>query len=222
MILATVSVARAEPALDAVAAAPTTPPPAVAPEPQDVKVGDVIMAPPLEEPDAAELQEQREETAASRTGWYGAPILIGDGIAYACLAGAVVMEDDTASVVLVPPCLLGYALVGPITHATHGNWVRAGVSALTRAGLPLTGMVVVGVSVCRGDGGNDDVDDGGFSNECAYGIGGGLALGMLGATALDAALLAGDPVAQEQPRAHVEPLLSLGTHHAFLGAAGAF
>jgi hypothetical protein len=139
------------------------------------------------------------------------------------LLSAIVIKDGTASVMLVPPSLLGYTLVGPITHATHGNWERAGLSVLTRAGLPLTGLVVGAASECRGGDSDSDVDNGGpFSNACAYGVLGGLALGMLGATALDAALLAREPVAQARPRARVEPLLSLGTDHAFVGAAGAF
>ncbi len=177
----------------------------------DVRVGDVIMAPALEEPDVAEATEQREKATASETRWYGTPILIGDGIAYTCLFSAMAIDESKAYSILMPPFVLGYALIGPITHAARGNWGRTGLSVLTRAGLPLTGLIL-GASGCRGDGGDSCVDA----------VVGGLVVGMLAATAVDTAWIAREPVPQAVPRVTLEPLVSVGPQHAFVGAAGVF
>jgi hypothetical protein len=211
VIVAAASSARAQPGTHAVAAAPSAPAPTVAAEPQDVKVGDVIMAPALEEPDVAEVRQKRETEAASATRWYGTPILIGDAIAYTCLFSATAIDESKAYGMLLPPFVLGYALTGPVTHAARGNWGRAGLSVLTRAGLPFTGLVL-GASGCSGDGGGSCVD----------GVVGGLIVGMLAATAVDSAWIAREPVPRARPHVTLEPLVSVGSQHAFVGAAGAF
>jgi hypothetical protein len=61
------------------------------------------------------------------------------------LAVAFDMTETTQA--FVPPALLGYALVGPITHVVHGNWGRMSLSLLTRAALPMAGLLL-GASGC--------------------------------------------------------------------------
>lgn len=75
--------------------------------------------------------------------------------------------------------LASYALGGPILHAAHDEWPRAGVSLGVRVGLPLaTGAI--GDAIC--------VDDTGFLR-CIGSAAIGAAIGMLAAQIIDPAVI---------------------------------
>jgi hypothetical protein len=180
-----------------------------------VKVGDVILAPAVVEPPEPESWrpglrsswKPRREPATSR--WYGEPILIGDGTAYTCLLLAAAFDMKETYQAFVPPALLGYALVGPITHLAHGNWGRTGLSLLTRGVLPIVGLVI-GAQGCQSG-----------SGDCFEGLVALGAVGMVAASALDIAVIAREPL-PSKPRGWLTPALSLSRDHALLGAAGGF
>lgn len=151
--------------------------------------------------------------AEPRSRWYGAPILIGDGLAYACLLTAAGFESKAATILCLPPGLAGYVLVGPITHAVHGNWGRSALSVGVRGLLPIVGLAAsLGADQGCGDRG-----------DCGDAALGGLLAGMLVATVLDVALLAREP---SKPRpattAPWQPTLGITRTHAVLGASGSF
>jgi hypothetical protein len=98
---------------------------------------------------------------------------------------------------------------GPITHVVHGNWGRMGLNLLTRAALPMAGLLL-GASGC--DGGGDG---------CVESVLAGGALGMV-ASSLDLGLIAREPKARSRAQAWLAPALELGPDHAVFGALGAF
>jgi hypothetical protein len=173
-------------------------------EQQDVRVGDVVWRPGLAKGAPVEPRKQ----SASR--WYGEPILIADATAYTCLLLAVAFDMTETTQVFVPPALLGYALVGPITHVAHGNWGRMSLSLLTRGLLPMAGLGL-GASGCNSGGGN-----------CVEGVLTGGVLGMVVASALDVGLIAREPVPRPRTHAWLAPALELGRERAMFGAVGAF
>jgi hypothetical protein len=178
--------------------------------PQDVKVGDVIMAPELagddetwQDPTAAKAAEKR---------WYGGPILLTDGIAYGSIAlGLGVWETAPAA---LPIGVLTYALGGPIVHLTHGNWGRSAISVGVRFALPIVGFAIGAHTHER-----DYDSSSGGRNDPAGALLGGVFAGMVTATLVDAALVAYEPVSES---ATVAPTVSLGKDHAFIGATGTF
>lgn len=144
-----------------------------------------------------------ESTSVSR--WYGAPILLADGAAYAALIGGYASEQ--------PELAIGgaatYLLSGPVTHLAHGHRGRAGQSLLLRLGVPL-GMAILSATGCDGT-----------HEECsnfALALGG---LGMLITTVLDSAVFANDSVKRAKKLA-VLPTLSATRDGAVLGAVGTF
>lgn len=151
-------------------------------------------------------QQRADETKAARR-WYGAPILVTDGVAYALLATAIANEKSAP--VVLPLSLAAYTLGGPITHGAHGNWGRAGISLLTRASLPLAGAVV-GASGCTGN-----------SGDCVSGAASLAVVGMAVASIIDIAALSWEPVAA--PRAgSLQPSLVLRRDSAWTGASITF
>jgi len=185
------------------APAPTAAP--VAEEQHPIQVGDVIMAPAIEgsegEPERA--SDAREAKRQPRH-WYGAPILIGDGVAYVSLALAVNAEQTNK--VTLPLGIGAFLLTGPITHGVHRQWGRMGLSVASRTVLPFVG-VLLGASGCSGDG------------HCVDSLAGGVMVGMLAATLVDAAVLPYEPL--PAPPA-VQPLVSLSRERLWLGAGGTF
>ena len=175
--------------------------------PQSVKVGDVIMAPALAGDDEAWQDPTAAKAAEKR--WYGGPILLTDGIAYGSI-GLGLGVWETAPVA-IPVGVLTYALGGPIVHMAHGNWGRSAISMGGRIALPIVGLAIGAHAQ------DSDYDDGG--DDRADALLGGVFAGMLGATLVDAALLAYEPVS-ESPA--VAPTVSVGRDHAFIGATGTF
>lgn len=184
----------------------TQPADSVAMPPQEVKVGDVIMAPALrdeagEEPSAGKRAEKH---------WYGGPILLTDGIAYGSLALGLEFEETGPAA--LPVGVLTYALGGPIVHLAHGNWGRSAISTGVRILLPIVGLAI-------GANADDGYDGSSGGTDRTGALLGGVLTGMAAATLVDAALLAYEPVA-ESPT--VAPMVNVGKDHAFIGATGTF
>jgi len=183
---------------------PSGPAPTAAPvveEQHPIQVGDVIMAPAIErdederKPEAAKPQPRR---------WYGAPILIGDAVAYGSIALAANV-DEMASGAL-PVGIATFLLAGPITHAVHGQWGRMGLSVASRTLLPFTGFLL-GTPGCTAD------------TDCTDSLAGGAIAGMLAATIVDSVVLPYEPVPTTPT---VQPLVSVAKDRLWLGAGGTF
>jgi hypothetical protein len=185
-----------------------TVPPAPAPAPETVveeqhpiQVGDVIMAPRIEEP---EDQPESVPPPAKARHWYGAPILLADGVAYGSILLAFKVERTSG--VALPLGIGTYLLAGPITHTVHRRWGRMGLSLAARAVLPLVG-VTTGVTSCNSD------------RDCSSTLALLTAGGMLAASIIDAAVLAYEPIADS---VSVQPALSVAQDRVWLGASGTF
>ncbi len=114
-------------------------------------------------------------TAAQADGGYAERMIAIDATADTLIAVGMVGDQDW----VVYAGLAGYALGGPLLHATHDEWPRAGVSLGTRLGLPLaTGAI--GDAIC--------VDDTGFLR-CIGSAAIGAAIGMLAAQIIDPAVI---------------------------------
>lgn len=144
---------------------------------------------------------------AAGTRWYGAPILVGDGLAYGCFLVAV----DQLSAAPIVPGGLAYMIVGPVTHAVHRNWRVLGLSLALRVFLPFVGMGI-GSVVC-----GDHAGEACFGSVLAGG-----AVAMLGVTAIDVAVLAREPLPPPTATAWLTPVLTVRQGQALVGAAGAF
>jgi hypothetical protein len=184
----------------------TQPADSVAEPPQSVKVGDVIMAPALRD----EGGEEPSRAKAAEKHWYGGPILLTDGIAYGSLALGFEVEKTAPGA--LPIGGLTYALGGPIVHLVHGNWGRSAISVGARVALPIVGLAI-------GANTDDGYDGSSGGTDRMGALLGGVLIGMVAATLVDAGLLAYEPVA-ESPT--VAPTVSLGKDHAVVGAAGTF
>jgi hypothetical protein len=196
-----------------VPAAPIAEPEGVVAEQHPIRVGDTIMAPAIEARTEEEPGTIRRpgstRTAAPppKRHWYGLPTLALDGSAYVLLATAATKEKSAPA--LLPMSLPTYALGGPIVHASRGNWGRAGLSLLTRLGLPVFGAVV-GYGGCSYDQGNC------VSSTVSVAI-----VGMVVASFIDVVGMSWEPA--EPPEAPLlQPALSLGRDSAWVGASGAF
>jgi hypothetical protein len=117
--------------------------------------------------------------------WYGWQILISDGASAAMFLGSIGGESS-----LIASGAVGYLVVPPIIHAAHRRggvgWGSLGI----RVGTPLLGLMVASAS------------------ESDSGTAVGLAIGMMGAIAIDAAALAWERRAtipsRHAPAAHPE------------------
>lgn len=185
---------------------PPGPAPTAAPvveEQHPIQVGDVIMAPVIEEP-KSERARAREAAELRPRRWYGAPILIADGVAYGSLLLAVNAEK-TAPVAL--PLTVGtFLLSGPITHGVHGQWGRMGLSVASRTALPFTGLLLAAIG-CTTD------------SDCGDTLASGAVAGMLAATIVDSVVLSYEPVTATPT---VQPLVSVAKNQLWLGAGGTF
>lgn len=167
----------------------------------------------------------------ARSHWYGGQILVADAAALAVsTTGAVLAGRDDVGKGIAPTVALlglgGWVLSSPFVHAGHRQPGRALASLAMRTGgmavSALTGMTTLGLTClgsCEGD-------------YAALGIlvvggGGGLVLGALAASAVDAAALAympeGEPKAASSalrvlPVVGYEPVHRLPT----MGLSGAF
>jgi hypothetical protein len=136
--------------------------------------------------------------------WYGAPIFLADGAAYAAMIGGYASDEPEVAI----GGLATYVLAGPITHLAYGHPSQAGSSLLLRLVVPV-GLGVYSATECKGEReacGNWGVAVGG--------------VGMLLATLIDGASFANDRVKRPAPR--VLPTLSLNREGAVIGAVGRF
>jgi hypothetical protein len=177
--------------------------------PDDVKVGDVIWAPPIAEPERSVEPDQAKPEATPKR-WYGEPILVADSTAYTCLLLAAAFDMKETHQVFIPPALVAYTLAGPITHAAHGNWGRASASLAIRLGTPLA-TLMLGAAGCTADSGD--------CPETLLVFG---AIGMVAASAIDVAALAREAVPPRPPRVAWTPTLSLSRERATIGAVAQF
>jgi hypothetical protein len=116
-------------------------------------------------------------TAARADGGYAARMIAIDATADTLIVAGMVSEHDWP----IYAGLASYAVGGPILHAAHGEWPRAGVSLGVRVGLPLaTGAL--GDAIC--------IDDDGI--RCIGSAAVGAALGMLAAQIIDPAVIVED------------------------------
>ena len=136
--------------------------------------------------------------------WYGAPIFLADGAAYAAMITGYLSDQPN----VVIGGVATYVVSGPLTHLAYGHYERAGSSLLLRIGVPLA-AALYSVSDCEG-----------ARSDCKQltaAIGG---LSLFVATVLDGAVFANDQV-RRRPR-KLLPTLSVNRDGAVLGAVGLF
>ncbi len=161
--------------------------------------GQPRVAPVVVPPDAIAARVKR---------WYGAYTLATDGAAVALAFGGAALGGGEW---LLAASGGAYVLGGPIVHLAHGNPGRSLLSLGTRAGLPLM-LAFVGVAAENCSNGGGDF--------CGYGGAlVGFGVGMVGAVAIDAAVIARDEVERTPAFA---PALSVSRERAWLGATGVF
>jgi hypothetical protein len=177
-------------------------PETVVEEQHPIQVGDVIMAPRIAEPE--DQPESVPPPPAKPRHWYGAPILLADGVAYGSILLGFKVEQTTG--VALPLGIGTYLLAGPITHAVHRRWGRMAFSLAARAVLPLVGLTT-GAASCTSD------------SDCASTLAVLTASGMLAASVIDASVLAYEPIAES---VSVQPALSFAQDRLWLGASGTF
>jgi hypothetical protein len=154
---------------------------------------------PTGEGDVVVPKRQVRIATATRV-WYGWQTLATDAIALGPLVLMAAMNGDGAEV-FVPLALGTYVLGGPIVHATHGNWGRAGGSLSLRVGAPiLCALPVAAIPVP------------GFALA-------GLLVGAGLAITLDAAVLARETVVTETAW---QPVVLVGKDAAWAGITGRF
>ncbi len=157
-------------------------------------------------PPAADRGPDVPQLTKSR--WYGWQTLLTDAAAFASL------DIDPALGVGV------YALGGPIVHWSHGNTWRGFGSLAMRVGAP----VLLGAAFARTCNPSGDEGDWGCLGAAVIGVG----LGVAGAIAVDAAVLARDRVPVESDTAmslgsvSVTPTLAAGRDRASLMLQGTF
>ena len=193
-----------------------TPAPPSAAQPAPAK-SDQLKEPPVPAvvaavDDDAELDEEGSSTEGPRRTWYGWQTLTADGISTvlfitgASLAGR---RHETGES-LAFASLAGYEFAPGIVHFVHKNPGRGFASFGIRLGMPLAGAFL-GAAAASGCSGY----------ECeAGGAGAGFLLGMGGAIAIDAAVLAYDYPESNRPIARVLPVVSIGAGRALVGLAG--
>lgn len=205
-------------------AASTAEPPSTASEPPSTA------EPPSEEargrsPQKSELREPRapgvvddsegdDVAPKPRRRWYGWQTLTSDGASLALILAAAGLESSGADDggALATAGLLGYEFGSGIIHFVHKNPGRAFGSMGIRLGMPLAGAFL-GASVVSG------CDD--YFCE-AGGAAFGLVLGMAGAMAIDAAVLAYDePEPSDAVRPKLVPLVAFTRGGAVVGLGGA-
>jgi hypothetical protein len=193
-----------------------TPPPPSAAQPTPAKA-DRLKEPPVSVVEAAvdddaELDEDGSSAEGPRRSWYGWQTLTADGISTLLfITGASLADrgDDTGET-LAWGSLAGYEFAPGILHFVHKNPGRGFASFGIRLGMPLAGAFL-GAAAASGCSGY----------ECeAGGAGAGFLLGMGGAIAIDAAVLAYDYPESSRRAARVLPIVSIARGRAFVGLTG--
>jgi hypothetical protein len=152
------------------------------------------------------------ESSAPRpvTYWYGWQTLTSDAAAltFAVTAGAVSGSGDGAAEAFAYTSAATYVFGGPILHAAHENWGRALGSLGLRLGAPIVGAILgAGLEDCSG------------GDSCS-GAAVGFVAGLGAAIAIDAAVLAREPVREGQLA--VIPVVSTGKNGSWVGVSGRF
>lgn len=158
--------------------------------------------------------EAEEARAAQAPEWYGWQTLIADAPSLTAFAAGLSMMDSSSldGSRLMWAGIAGYELAPAIIHFVHHNPGRGFASFGMRFGLPLAGAFI-GASLASGC--NTDLCEAG-------GAGIGAVLGMGGAVAIDAAVLAYDDRKRSvAPGAGLMPLASVSPHQAWIGVGGA-
>ena len=150
--------------------------------------------------------------------WYGYQTLISDALSTTSFAAGVATfdicfsfggtsgrrcHDNTGPTMLLLGGMAGYALGGPVIHAVHGHWDKAGYSLGLRA-LPVAAAVGLGI-------GNGSGNPAGL-----------LFLGAGAAMILDSALLGYETVAVDAPKVSVAPSFDPNSRTGSLVVAGTF
>ena len=200
---------------------PAALPPAAPPLPAAPNAVAPAKAVRIKTPDAHEAVEGKSEDDeaydegddAKGPQWYGWQTLIADAPSVTAFMAGVSMVGDgnSGGSTLAWAGFLGYELVPSIIHFSHGNPGRGFASLGMRFGMPLAGAII-GATVTSNCN----------SSLCeAGGAGVGIILGMGGAIAIDAAVLAYDDGKPAQTRHRLfVPLASLTRDHAWLGVGG--
>jgi hypothetical protein len=125
------------------------------------------------------------------TSWYGWQTLIADGTSVLVLP---IVAGVSQSPTLGGIALGGYFLAPPFIHGAHGRWGMFAASLGLRVGMPIVGGLLG--AAAQGD----------CSGELCIPVGAaiGVAIGALGAVALDASLLAYETV-EPDPRYRGQP-----------------
>ncbi len=140
-------------------------------------------------PAAPESAALATTTTATTSHWYGWQNLLADG---GSIVGGLGAAAATSSTDVLWIGVVGYFLGSPVIHVAHGRVVPAIVSLAMHVGLPYAG-VRLGAKA-------EDCPAHEYADGC--GIGGaliGLGIGVLAATAIDAAALAYEDVATPTP-----------------------
>ncbi len=204
------------PAPAAPAAASTQPASPNAPAPAKA---DRIAAPDAHDAAEAHVEDDERYDESEDQGtkrhpeWYGWQTLIADAPSVTAFIAGVSMLDDgnPSGSTLAWAGALSYELAPAIIHFAHGNPGRGFGSLGMRFGMPLAGAII-GATVASNCN----------TNLCEVGgLGVGVMLGMGGAIAIDAAVLAYDDPRRSAARRRVlVPLASLTPHQAWLGVGG--
>lgn len=121
--------------------------------------------------------------------WYGYQVAAPDIVGSLLVVAGVQSETGPAIALGAGGMLLG----GPIVHAAHGHWGRAGASLGLRVGGPFLGAILGGALGAGGKSGKGALDG------IVYAIVG-AGLGYVAAAAFDIAYLAYEDVPEAAPR----------------------
>lgn len=144
---------------------------------------------------AAAVLALASSPARAEEKWYGYQVAAPDVVGGVLVLAAAQSEAWGTAALGVATILLG----GPIVHAAHGHWGRAGASLGLRVGAPLLGVSLgAGLGASGGGGGKGSLD------AITYAIVG-AGLGYVVAATVDIAYLAREDVPETAPR-----MLSIG------------
>lgn len=152
---------------------------------------------------------------------YRRQLMIADGIAAGTVGAAVVAgtlifepQDFHLPMMVGTFAFTSYVIGAPIIHFAHGNVWRGLLSGGARILFPAVGSATLTTALGYED---DDATD-----PAMAAFGGGLALGAVGAMALDWFVLTPSSYeAAARPTSFVAPTVSVSTEHVYLGVAGA-
>jgi hypothetical protein len=158
----------------------------------------------------AAVAQTEPPVPASAEHWYGWQTLVADACAVGIFAAAWVVGSGgydqatkTRTETLAYISLGTFVLGGPIVHAAHGHWGKAGISFALRVGLPILGAAAA-FAATDGSCSNADGGCGGAASSAVVFL-----FGIATAVTMDAGLLATEPIAaptRQQPVVAFTPL----------------